>query len=294
MTPSLAVLATAAGPPALIDPFAPTPEGIWHGSGVTVRRIADVRLSSGRLRAHRESGRLIVDHGLRAEDLSDDLASTIVTELAGLLGGQSDFEEVFTGVIRSTVDGPAASWLTFYRNSLTRLEAGVADFSPVHRYATELVCGTDVLDLGSCFGFFPLSLHARGIDVLATDLSASTMGLLADMGVRLGRPVRTLACAAQQVPLPDGYAATVTALHLIEHLRPHAAAAVIDEALRLARRRVVVAVPFEAEPMDCYGHVQRFGPADLDTMANRLRDQHPDITVTVAEHHGGWLIADRR
>lgn len=294
MTSSPAVLAAAAAGSAVIDPFAPTPEGIWHGDGVTVRRSADMRLPVGRLRAQRDNGRLIVDHGLRAEDLSDDLASTIVTELTGLLGGQSDFEQVFTGVIRSTVDGPAASWLTFYRNSLTRLETGVADFSPVHRYASELVCGTDVLDLGSCFGFFPLSLHARGIDVLATDLSASTMELLADMGARLGRPVRTLACAAQQVPLPDGYASTVTALHLIEHLRPHAAVAVIDEALRLARRRVIVAVPFEAEPTDCYGHIQRFGPADLNTLAHRLQNQHLDITVTVAEHHGGWLIADRR
>lgn len=294
MTTLLAVPANTAGPPALIDPYAPTPEGSWYGTGVTVRRSAEVRLAGGRLLAHRDNGRLIVEHGLRAEDLSDDLASTIVTDLTGLLRGLSDFEEVFTGVIRSTVDGAEASWLTFYRHSLTRLEAGVADFSPVHRYATELVCGTDVLDLGSCFGFFPLSLHARGIEVLATDLSVSTMGLLADMAIRLGRPVPTLACAAQQVPLPDGYASTVTALHLIEHLPPHTADAVIAEALRLARRRVVVAVPFEAEPTDCYGHIQRFGPADLLTMAHRLRDQHPDVTVTVAEHHGGWLIADRR
>ncbi|PRC54590.1 SAM-dependent methyltransferase, partial [Mycobacterium sp. ITM-2017-0098] len=37
----------------------------------------------------------------------------------GALRGQSEFEMVFTGIVRSTVDGGLPAWLRFYRNSLT-------------------------------------------------------------------------------------------------------------------------------------------------------------------------------
>lgn len=287
-----ALTAVPVGAPAEIDPFAPAADGVWHGTGVTVRRVAEPLPGGRRLRAQRRDGRLIVEHHMCAADLCDDLAEVIVAEI-GSLEVQADFEEVFTGIVRSAVPGPLEAWLTFYANSLRRLEIGAAGFSPVHRYAAGLIRGTRVVDLGSCFGFFPLRLTARGIDVLATDLSAPTMGLLARMGALLGRPVRTLACDAVRVPLPDGCASTVTALHLLEHLAPDDCDAVLDESLRLARRRVIVAVPFEAEATACYGHVQRFGRAELDELAWRLRDRHPHLMVAVSEHHGGWLVADR-
>ena len=70
--------------------------------------------------------------------------------------------------------------------------------------------------------------------------------------------------------------------------------AVLDEAVRLARRRVVIAVPFEDEPRACYGHVQRFDLAALELMADRLCLRHPANQPPAAyEFHGGWLILDR-
>lgn len=290
-----AILDTGPDTAALIDPLAPTPAGVWHGSGVTVRRVRAARLPGRLIGAHRSDGRLIVEHRLTPDQLSDDLAVTILAELgeAGMLDGQADFEETFTGVVRSTVDGPVPSWLRFYANSVSRLESGAAAFSPVHAYAADLITGRDVIDLGSCFGFFPLRLAARGIGVVATDLSAPTMNLLSRVAPRLRRRVLTLTCNAISVPLPDGCAATVTALHLLEHLPPVLADAVLDEALRLARHRIVIAVPFEAEPTACYGHLQSFGPADLHRLGRRLQDRHRGLQVSVTEHHGGWLVVDR-
>jgi hypothetical protein len=275
--------------PALIDPLAPAAAGVWRSGGVTVARARAGR----RLRARRRDGMLTVEHTLAAGDLCDDLAELINAELGGELRGLADFEKVFTGIVRSTLDGPVPSWLAFYRNSVRRLESGAAAFAPVHARAATLVAGSRVVDLGSCFGFFPLRLAGRGIEALATDLSARTMGLLSRMAPLLGRPVRTLVCDAAAVPLPDGYADTVTALHLLEHLPPDAGEQVIGEALRLARRRVVLAVPFEAEPAACYGHVRRFGPAELERLSGDLRARHPGWTVRVGEHHGGWLVLDR-
>ncbi len=280
---------------ARIDPLAPSPAGLWHGNGVTVRRIPPARLPGRRLHAHREGDRLVIEHRLTPAELSDELATTIVADLADdeLLYGQADFEEAFTGLVRSTVDGPEASWQRFYANSVARLESGAAGFAPIHAYAADLIKGRDVIDLGSCFGFFPLRLAKRGLGVVATDLSGPTMTLLSRMVPLLRRRVLTLVCDASAVPLPDGCAGTVTALHLLEHLSPQQADFVLDEAVRLARRRVVVAVPFEEEPTACYGHLQRFGPADLDQLAGRLSNRHPGLRVRTAEHHGGWLIADR-
>ncbi|WP_235622013.1 mycofactocin oligosaccharide methyltransferase MftM [Mycolicibacterium austroafricanum] len=282
--------------PARIDPLAPNPEGEWHGHTVSVRRVEAAALGARRLRATHVDDRLIVEHRITPEDLCDQLATMIVADLAdaGVSIDQTGFEEAFTGVVRSTVTGPLESWLRFYTNSVHRLEGGSAGFSPVHAYGAGSVRGHEVIDLGSCFGFFPLRLAAYGIDVVATDLSAPTMDLLARMSVLLGRFVRTLACDAAAVPRPDGCTDTVTALHLIEHLPPEVADTVLAEAMRLARRRVVIAVPFEDEPTACYGHVQRFDRAALDRLAGRLHAEHPDWTTTVAEHHGGWLILDRQ
>jgi hypothetical protein len=238
---------------------------------------------------------LAVEHDLRSDELSDELAPLLADELAnrGLLRGQRDFELVFTGVIRSTIDGGLAAFLHFYRNSMAGLESGTAPFAPVHERAEQLVTGTSLVDLGSCFGFFPLRLARRGIDVLATDLSAPTMTLLASVSRRLNRTLRTLCCDAAQVPLPDRYADTVTVLHLLEHLSEEVGDAVIDQALRLARRRVVIAVPFEDEPRVCYGHVQRFDLTAMRRIAARIVDENESVGVRVEEHHGGWLIVDR-
>jgi hypothetical protein len=249
-------------------------------------------LCTNRFCATRNGDVLHVAHDLRPDEICDDLAELLATELddTGVLRGQPEFEAVFTGVVRSGGDGDDAAWLRFYRNTLNRLEQGTAAFAPVHEHAASLVVGTEIVDLGSCFGFFPLRMAAAGLTVTATDLSAPTMELLDRMCVMLRRPVRTLGCDAADVPLPDGAADTVTVLHLLEHLDPVVAAEVLDEALRLARRRVIVAVPFEDVPRVSYGHVQRFDLAVLGAMADARRSR---VTkADVHEFHGGWLVFD--
>ena len=57
--------------------------------------------------------------------------------------------------------------------------------------------------------------------------------------------------------------------------------------LRVARRRAVVAVPFEDVPDPAWGHVCTF---DLDALA-RL-GAGTGLPYRVDEHHGGWLVVD--
>jgi hypothetical protein len=80
----------------------------------------------------------------------------------------------------------------------------------------------------------------------------------------------------------------VFAVHLLEHLPRGLDAAVLGEMVRVARRRVVVAVPFEDVPNPTWGHVRTFDLADLDALGASTGLPH-----RVAEHHGGWLVVDR-
>ncbi len=288
---------------AVLDPLAPAPRGAWTGHGVQVTRRPGLHrrhtgsdiVCAERFCVGRHGGLLTVEHDLTPGELCDELAVMLAEQLVdtGALRGQSEFELVFTGIVRSTVAGGLPAWLRFYRNSLGKLESGATPFAPIHTWAAGQVRGARVVDLGSCFGFFPLRLARQGLDVLATDLNDSAMRLLGLISSALHRPVSTMTCDATSVPLPDRSADTVTALHLIEHLPTDAITAVLDEAIRLARRRVVVAVPFEDEPRECYGHIQRFELARLQRMAGELTRRHRGITARAYVFHGGWLILDR-
>lgn len=276
--------------------------GVWSHAGVQVRarrgphhqHTAQVATCTNRFCVQRYGRVLLVDHDLTADELSDELAVWLAEELVdtGALRGQIEFESVFTGIVRSTVAGGLPSWLRFYRNSVERLENGVAAFAPIHARASDLVQGGQLIDLGSCFGFFPLRMARQGIEVLATDLSAPVLRLLDQVSDTMGRPLHTLRCDAAEVPLPDGSADTVTALHLLEHLPTEAIHAVVGEAVRLARRRVILAVPYEPEPRACYGHIQVFDSAALGELADDVCSSHPGLSAQVSDHHGGWLIFD--
>ncbi|MGP4054612.1 mycofactocin oligosaccharide methyltransferase MftM [Mycobacterium sp. 4D054] len=285
-----------------MNPLAPSPRGMWSGHGVRVRRrrgphrrhLDPGTVCTPRFCAARHGRLLTVDHDLCPAELSDELAVLLADQLvdSGALRGQSEFELVFTGVVRSTVDGGLPAWLRFYRNSLAKLETGSTAFAPIHSHAADLVRGGCLIDLGACFGFFPLRMAQHGMDVLATDLNDNAMRLLKQVSSRLHRPLTTMVCDAADVGLPDGSADTVTALHLIEHLPDHMVASIVDEAVRLARRRVIIAVPFEDRPRECYGHVQRFDIERLWRMAVELARRHPGLRAEAHEFHGGWLVLD--
>lgn len=227
-----------------------------------------------------------VRHRIPPEELSNDLAGWIADELVapGLIV-PSAFEDTFVDV----VDG---AWLPFYRNTLHELANGGAPggtnagMAPVHERAAALTVGAAV-ELGCCFGFLSLRLARGGHAVTAVDLHPGTVALLASIAPALGVALRTLVGDATAVPLTDSSADTVLAVHLLEHLPSALAGRVVAEMLRVARRRVVVAVPFEATPEPAWGHVRTFDLAALDALGAATARPY-----TVDEHHGGWLVVD--
>ncbi|GAA4819874.1 mycofactocin oligosaccharide methyltransferase MftM [Actinomycetospora corticicola] len=302
-----------------IDPLAPGHPGRWENGPVVVchldRAAVPVRLSEGwtpllrtdRFEVHRLGDRLLVLHRFRPDELDDDVSTFVADELGSVVVSAPVFERVVTGIVRSTILDPLTAWATFYANSLAVLrhprtapeiglppEASLAGFAPVHARALDEVAGSTVADLGACFGFLPLLMAERGLDVVATDHTPGTMTLLsavARAGVvpAAADRLRTLACDARAVPLRDASVDTVTAIHLLEHLPASESGVIVDEMVRVARRRIVVAVPYEEVPDPVYGHLRRFTPDDLVALGERT-----GLPYRVDEHHGGWMCAERR
>ncbi|GAB2932856.1 mycofactocin oligosaccharide methyltransferase MftM [Rhodococcus aerolatus] len=273
---------TAARP--VLDALARGVRGRFVHGHVRVVREAGPR----RVRVHRAGPRLLVRHGLLPADLDERL----VPLLAAQLDDVDELAVVLTGVVLSTVDDPLRAWTRYYRQSLAQLERGATGLGPVHAHAVGLLRGRDVLELGSCFGFLALAAAARGHRVTATDVSPGTVALLEAVAPRLGHALGTAVCDAAAVPRPDGCADTVLAVHLLEHVDAAHGAAVVAEALRLARRRVVLAVPFEDVPDAAYGHVRTFTAAQLRATCVDARPGD-DWSIDVHSHHGGWVVLDR-
>ena len=66
------------------------------------------------------------------------------------------------------------------------------------------------------------------------------------------------------------------------------AAALIGEATRIARHRVVVAVPYEKRPTRLFGHLRTIDAGQLRKLGAGSGWDH-----RVYDHHGGWLVLDR-
>ncbi|WP_299052642.1 mycofactocin oligosaccharide methyltransferase MftM [uncultured Nocardioides sp.] len=300
---------TAQAAPAL-DPFAALVGGTYRDGAVEVRCAGprptpepgavrtphfDVLLGPGPVR---------VTHSIGPDEVDDDLAGLLADELfrPGWLRGSEMFERLFTGVVRSVDDDAVTAWTAFYRNTLARAAdpgpppAGtdpgahgtIAGYAPVWDHALPYAEGSaSVLELGSCFGFFALRLAQEGHRVTASDVSPGTVDLLARIAPALGLPVGAVVADAAHVPAPDSSYDTVIALHLLEHLDPDHGDRVVAEALRVARRRVVVAVPLEDVADDTWGHVRTVSLADLEAWGAASGRPHD-----VHEHHGGWLVVD--
>lgn len=113
------------------------------------------------------------------------------------------------------------------------------------------------------------------------------MRLLGTVAPHLGATLDVITSDAAGVPVADNSADTVTALHLLEHVDDAVGARIVDEAIRIARARVVIAVPYESEATACHGHVRTF---DNDSLAELGR--RTGLAFEIDEYHGGWLVLD--
>ncbi len=295
-----------------IDPLGPLVDGVYRDALVEVRAqqgptprrdLHTVRTPHFDLTP--VGHRIVVTHRVPLERVDDDLSGLLADELfrPGWLRGSDVFEHLFTGIVLSSDRDPLAAWERFYRNTLDHVatvlrrspgqgvpvstHGTIADYAPVYAHAERLLAPGSALELGSCFGFLALRLAAAGREVVASDISPGTVDLLSAVAPRLGVPLAARVADAARMPLPDRHADNVLAIHLLEHLDAEHGDRVLAEALRLARRRVVVAVPLEDEADETWGHVRTVSLRDLLAWGRASGLPH-----RVFRHHGGWLVID--
>lgn len=236
-------------------------------------------------------------------DLGDALAAGLHGRVPGDLG---EFERRFVALVEAGHADPEQAWDGFYDRTLRRvaatwadLDAGagpgagpgtVATFTRIWARAVALHVGASALDVGACFGFLPLAWAARpgAPRLLAVDLSPASAALAARQARRLGRHVDVACADGTRLPLADGGVDTVLLLHVLEHVDAATSDRLLAEALRVARRRVVVAVPVEPAPDPVFGHLQVFDLARLVLIGRRTC-----WATTVFEADGAWLVLDR-
>lgn len=243
----------------------------------------------------------VVLHRLEPGEIDNDLAELVAGELVrpGLVAGPAAFERCFAGVVLSAASSPGAAWRAFYGNTLSKLERAAreppghtptAAFGGIYAHAASLVAGGSLLDVGTCFGFFPLLLRgwSPAPGITAVDLSAATLDLAAEAASRLRVEAIEFARGdARDLPFSDDCFDTVAALHVLEHLDAGSARRAVGEACRVARRRVVVAVPLEETPDPAYGHVQGF---DRETLVGL--GESSGWRCDYEEYLGGWAILE--
>ena len=237
-------------------------------------------------------GRIAVRHRLRAAELDDEIAEPLAAALAPLSDDHEVFARAFTGVVLTSRPDAGAAWEEFYRNSLGRLgPLAATGYSEVYRHAAGLLPGTSVADIGCGFGFLALHLAAQGTAVTACDIDPGTTRLLERMAARLGVPLRVVTGdggPGRAFELASGSVDAAVLLHVLEHVTEDGAAALIGEATRIARYRVVVAVPYEQRPTRLFGHLRTIDASQLRKLGAGSGWDH-----RVYDLHGGWLVLDR-
>jgi len=247
---------------------------------------------NGRVRPRSSGGRI-----------SNELADHIAAELSplGLVPDATAFERLFVEMVLAAHPDPARAWAAFYGNTMRRLRRpdrggtdSIATFARIYRHVLSLLQGTTVLDVGCCFGFLPLLIAERYpcIRVVGADLAPAAAMLAGRMAREQASRARFAAADLLALPIADEAVDTVLAVHVLEHLPAGATAPALAQLCRVARRRVVVAVPLEEAPDPTFGHVQAF---DLDALADVAASADaPGWSRAVHSADGGWLVLDRR
>jgi SAM-dependent methyltransferase len=230
--------------------------------------------------------------------LDNDLTDAIVAELAplGLVPDGAAFERLFVCTVVGSAPTPGLAWNSFYRNTLARLRVptpsagSVSTFARIYAEVADLVVGASVLDIGSCLGFLPLLLAERRPDlvVLGSDITPGSAVLAGRVAASLGSRAAFVAADARRLPFFKGAVDTVTLVHVLEHLPAQEGQEALGEALRVAERRVIIAVPLEERANPAFGHVRTLSIADLADLGASTGWQSRTWS-----RDGGWLLLDR-
>jgi SAM-dependent methyltransferase len=258
------------------------------------------------------SGQAFILHTFDQRTIDEDLAGMIGEELGPILvATEQDFSDTLHAILGSACPdrSPLERWRRYGLNTLDRLrtlldqesaDAGtsshIPQFAAIYRRVLRHLVGKSLLDAGTSLGFLPILAAERwpGSRVVGCDARQEVITCARDLA-RAARAhgVRFLVRDVLESNLHRlGGFDTVTAVHLLEHLDEGRMLTATANLLRVAARRLIVAVPYESRPQLHYGHVLVFTPERLQRLGEWCLERNGGGRFWCEEVSGGLLIVD--
>lgn len=273
-----------------------------------------------------KDGKAVLMHTFEEATIDEDLPAMVSDELGplGIIGSAHEYDQTLRAIVASTcstsltcsycgrihLDLPAV-WRQYCLNTLRRLrpliaqqrgashlaDSHVVQFAAIYRRVMECSTGVSLLDVGSSLGFLPVLLAERfdRMSIVGCDKRQDAVACATD----LARAAHTdrVAFLVRDVLAPDfiqvGRFDTVTAVHLLEHLSEEELAVALTNMLRVAARRLIVAVPYEEHVQTLYGHEQAFTREKLQIWGNWCVETLGTGRYWCEDVSGGLLVVDR-
>lgn len=262
------------------------------------------------------SNQNILLHLFHQENIDADLICFITDELGPFhtIPTIRTFGAMLFGIIASTFPSPrhqATIWNSFCLNTLNRLRGQITQsrltvdqspyitpFAKIYRRIAELFVGQSLLDVGSSFGFFPILVGDSISDshIIGCDNNPDAVSLASNLAQAASthQPVFILQDVLASNFSDIGYFDTVTAIHLLEHLSEEHIPLALTNMLKVTQRRLIIAVPYEDQPVIAYGHLQIFTPEKLEYWGQWcLEHLQGKGRYSCEEVMGGLLIIER-
>jgi SAM-dependent methyltransferase len=263
-----------------------------------------------------EAPTTILVHRFGPESIDADIGYYFMQELKplGILAQSENFGEVFGAVVCSLFPNDlfralhlyGTNTLSRYHHLLTTASRHFLPSSPIDTFAQlyqrvcELLAGERFLDAGCSFGFLPLLVAERVTSlthVVGADIRTDSFMIV--RAIAEERRLKNVQFAQADL-LADDFGAigifdTVTALHVLEHFTEADMYRVLTNLLKVASRRLILAVPFESgEPESAYGHEQLFSHTKLEGVARWCIQQLAgDGRMWYEDCAGGLLVIER-
>jgi 2-polyprenyl-3-methyl-5-hydroxy-6-metoxy-1,4-benzoquinol methylase len=278
---------------------------------------------------------LVIVHDFTADQIDNNIGYFVANELLPLLSRihrsraravsaaesswneQEIFEHYVGEIVRSMDRDEQRAWHLFYDNTLAGLGQTTAatdlpgdfidDFRAIYRQTMALIDEMSrssrrsfgVLDVATCFGFFPLLLALEcatkpHLSIKGCDLNTALVNLANGYAIHRNLPhlefmvADILADGIQESFSPARAFHVVTAIHLLEHLEPWQTQRALENLWKLTKRRLIIAVPLEDVPDPRFGHRQVFDQKRLMAMGRGLGHR-----CHAFEYHGAWVVIDR-
>lgn len=264
-----------------------------------------------------DTRKIILVHRLSHDELDNNIGQYIMEELAphGLMTSESAFGAALVGVVNSTnPHHPADAWGLFSLNTLQRLREQIDNpkicdvkqdfitpFACIYRYLLSQKVGTSLLDVGCACAFWPLIVAEREEGkhdkIVGADNRKEAITLSQNMAMLADIPsVEFVQCDLLTPEFTElGNFDTVTAIHLIEHIPENKLPDALTNLLKVTRRRLLIAVPYEQRAEVAYGHEQVFSREKLEQWGQWCVEQMEGKGKVYCEDvMGGILVVERK